>query len=166
MTDIDRQIESLGYEIRVSDLSCCYIVYENKKQDQEIIIEWEDDDIPVECCRIFSQTITRVKDWLGHMNQIPQALTIQEAEIFVAKIKELRKGSFFFANFTATIMTKYFKGGIRMITLAILLLLGLALIIFTIISVVVVGSVGFVIFGDIIVAILIIAWIIRCVAKK
>ena len=53
-----------------------------------------------------------------------------------------------------------------MITLAILLLLGVALIVFTIISVVVVGSVGFVIFGDVIVAILIIAWIIRCVAKK
>ena len=53
-----------------------------------------------------------------------------------------------------------------MITLAILLLLGSALIVFTIISVVVVGSVGFVIFGDVIVAILIIAWIIRCVAKK
>lgn len=53
-----------------------------------------------------------------------------------------------------------------MITLAILLLLGLALIVFTIISVVVVGSVGFVIFGDVIVAMLIIAWIIRCVAKK
>lgn len=53
-----------------------------------------------------------------------------------------------------------------MITLAILLLLGLALIVFTIISVVVVGSVGFVIFGDVIVAILIIAWIIRRVAKK
>lgn len=53
-----------------------------------------------------------------------------------------------------------------MITLAILLLLGLALIVFTIISVVVVGSVGFVTFGDVIVAILIIAWIIRCVAKK
>ena len=47
MTDIDKQIESLGYEIRVSDLSCCYIVYENKKQDQEVIIEWEDDDTPV-----------------------------------------------------------------------------------------------------------------------
>ena len=53
-----------------------------------------------------------------------------------------------------------------MITLAILLLLGLALIVFTTISVVVVGSVGFVIFGDIIVAVLIIAWIIRCIAKK
>lgn len=53
-----------------------------------------------------------------------------------------------------------------MITLAILLSLGLALTIFTIISVVVVGSVGFVIFGDVIVAVLIIAWIIRCIAKK
>ena len=53
-----------------------------------------------------------------------------------------------------------------MITLAILLLLGLVLTIFTILSVVIVGSVGVVIFGDIIVAILIIAWIIRCIAKK
>lgn len=64
-----------------------------KKQDQEVIIEWEDDDMPVECCKIFSQTITRVKDWLGHTNQMPMALTIQEVEIFVAKIKELRKES-------------------------------------------------------------------------
>lgn len=53
-----------------------------------------------------------------------------------------------------------------MITLAILLSLGLVLTIFTIISIAIVGSVGFVLFGDIIVAILIIAWIIRCIAKK
>lgn len=91
MTEIDRRIMDLGYEIRVSDLSCCYIVYENKKQDQEIIIEWDDESI--EYCRIFSQTITRIKDWLGHTTQTPQALTIQEAEIFVAKIKEMRSES-------------------------------------------------------------------------
>ena len=91
MTEIDRRITALGYEIRVSDLSCCYIVYENKKQDQEIIIEWDDESI--EYCRIFSQTITRIKDWLGHTTQTPQALTIQEAEIFVAKIKEMRSES-------------------------------------------------------------------------
>lgn len=91
MTEIDRRIMALGYEIRVSDLSCCYIVYENKKQDQEIIIEWDDESI--EYCRIFSQTITRIKDWLGHTTQTPQALTIQEAEIFVAKIKEMRSES-------------------------------------------------------------------------
>lgn len=89
MTEIDRRIIDLGYEIRVSDLSCCYIVYKNKKQDQEIIIEWDDDE-SIEYCRIFSQTITRVKDWLGHTTQTPQALTIQEAEIFAAKIKEMR----------------------------------------------------------------------------
>ena len=88
MTEIDRRIMDLGYEIRVSDLSCCYIVYENKKQDQEIIIEWDDESI--EYCRIFSQTISRVKDWLGHTIQTPTALTIQEAEIFAAKIKETR----------------------------------------------------------------------------
>lgn len=91
MTEIDRRIMALGYEIRVSDLSCCYIVYENKKQDQEIIIEWDDESI--EYCRIFSQTITRIKDWLGHTTQTRQALTIQEAEIFVAKIKEMRSES-------------------------------------------------------------------------
>lgn len=91
MTEIDRRIMDLGYEIRVSDLSCCYIVYENKKQDQEIIIEWDDESI--EYCRIFSQTITRVKDWLGHATQTPQALTIQEAEIFAAKTKEMRNES-------------------------------------------------------------------------
>lgn len=91
MTEIDRRIMALGYEIRVSDLSCCYIVYENKKQDQEIIIEWDDESI--EYCRIFSQTITRIKDWLGHTTQTPKALTIQEAEIFVAKIKEMRSES-------------------------------------------------------------------------
>lgn len=91
MTEIDRRIMALGYEIRVSDLSCCYIVYENKKQDLEIIIEWDDESI--EYCRIFSQTITRIKDWLGHTTQTPQALTIQEAEIFVAKIKEMRSES-------------------------------------------------------------------------
>lgn len=91
MTEIDRRIMALGYEIRVSDLSCCYIVYENKKQDQEIIIEWDDESI--EYCRIFSQTITRIKDWFGHTTQTPQALTIQEAEIFVAKIKEIRSES-------------------------------------------------------------------------
>lgn len=67
MTEIDRRIMALGYEIRVSDLSCCYIVYENKKQDQEIIIEWDDESI--EYCRIFSQTITRIKDWFGHTTQ-------------------------------------------------------------------------------------------------
>lgn len=53
-----------------------------------------------------------------------------------------------------------------MITLAILLLLGLVFAIFTVLSIVVVGSVGIVLFGDIIVAILIIAWVIRCIAKK
>ena len=53
-----------------------------------------------------------------------------------------------------------------MITLTILLFLGLVFSIVTIISVIVIGGAGLVIFGDIIVAVLIIAWIIRCIAKK
>lgn len=49
---------------------------------------------------------------------MPMALTIQEAEIFVAKNQRIERGLltralFLFANFTISIMTKYFKGGIR-----------------------------------------------------
>lgn len=90
MTEIDRRIESLGYEVRVIDLPCGYIVYENKKQDQEIVIEWDDED---DYCKIFSQTISRVKDWFGNTIQEPNALTIREAEIFIAKINEMRNES-------------------------------------------------------------------------
>lgn len=81
MTETDRKIKALGYEVRVCDLMCNYIVYENKKDDEETY------------CQIFAQTISRVKNWEGHAIQIPNALTIQEALLFVAKIEEMRKGS-------------------------------------------------------------------------
>lgn len=32
MTETDRKIKALGYEVRVCDLMCNYIVYENKKR--------------------------------------------------------------------------------------------------------------------------------------
>lgn len=91
MTETDRKIKALGYEVRVCDLMCNYIVYENKKDDEEVIIEWDDDKEI--CCKIFAQTISRVKTWEGHAIQIPNALTIQEALLFVAKIDEMRKES-------------------------------------------------------------------------
>jgi hypothetical protein len=50
MSKIDKEIEALGFEIRVLDLSCGYIVYENKQSDSEIIIEWDDEE---EYCKIF-----------------------------------------------------------------------------------------------------------------
>ena len=81
MTETDRKIKALGYEVRVRDLMCNYIVYENKKDDEETY------------CKIFAQTISRVKNWDGHAIQIPNALTIQEALLFVAKIEEMRKES-------------------------------------------------------------------------
>lgn len=34
MADCEKQIESIGYKVRVNDNNNCYIVYENKKQDQ------------------------------------------------------------------------------------------------------------------------------------
>lgn len=42
MSKIDKEIDALGFKIRVLDLSCGYIVYENKQSDSEIIIEWDD----------------------------------------------------------------------------------------------------------------------------
>lgn len=87
MTDTEKQIENMGYEIRVSDMLCNYVVYENKKEDQEIILEWDDED---QYCMLFSQTISREKDWLGHTQQMPKVLTICELEIFTDRLKELR----------------------------------------------------------------------------
>lgn len=39
---------------------------------------------------IFSQTISRIKDWYGQTFQEPQGLTIREIELFTTKINELR----------------------------------------------------------------------------
>ena len=88
MTNTEKQIENMGYEIRVIDMLCNYVVYENKKEDQEIILEWDDED---QYCMLFSQTISREKDWLGHTRQMPKALTICELEIFTDRLKELRE---------------------------------------------------------------------------
>ena len=88
MTNTEKQIENMGYEIRVIDMFCNYVVYENKKEDQEIILEWDDED---QYCMLFSQTISREKDWIGHTRQMPKALTICELEIFTARLKELRE---------------------------------------------------------------------------
>ena len=88
MTDIEKQIEAMGYEVRVSDMLNDYIVYENKKGDQEVTLEWDDED---QYCMIHSQTISREKDWLGLTHQMPMPLTICEAEIFMARLKELRE---------------------------------------------------------------------------
>ena len=89
MTDIEKQIENIGYEIRVIDMLNNYVVYENKKEDQEIILEWDDED---RYCLLFSETISREKDWLGHTRQMPIALNICELEIFTARLRELREG--------------------------------------------------------------------------
>ena len=88
MTDIERQIENMGYEIRVIDMINNYIVYENKKEDHEIILEWADED---QYCMLFSRTISREKDWIGQTHQMPLALTICELEIFTARLEELRQ---------------------------------------------------------------------------
>lgn len=59
-----------------------------KKCDQEVTLEWDDED---QYCMIFSQTISREKDWLGRTHQMSQALNICEAELFTARLKELRE---------------------------------------------------------------------------
>lgn len=91
MTDIEKQIENMGYKIRVIDMLNNYVVYENKKEDQEITLEWDDDED--QYCKLFSETISREKDWVGQALRMPQALNICELEIFTARLKELRNES-------------------------------------------------------------------------
>lgn len=88
MTDYEKQIESIGYAVRVSDYDNKYMIYENKKQDQEVILEWDYED---QYCYIISQTISRKKDWLGRAYPEPMPLTICEAEIFTARLKEFKQ---------------------------------------------------------------------------
>ena len=90
MTDTEKQIENMGYKVRVIDMLIGYVVYENKEEDQEIVLEWDEED---QYCLLFSRTISREKDWLGFAQQMPQALNICELEIFTARLKELREGS-------------------------------------------------------------------------
>lgn len=87
MTEIDKQIKEIGYEERVVDLICQYIVYENKDKDTEITIEWDVED---EYCLIFVNSITRQKDWFGQPYQEPMGVSCKEYELFIAKIKEMK----------------------------------------------------------------------------
>ena len=89
MTDTEKQIENMGYKVRVIDMLIGYVVYENKEEDQEIVLEWDEED---QYCLLFSRTISREKDWFGNTQQMPMGLTICELEIFTARLKELREG--------------------------------------------------------------------------
>ena len=91
MTDYEKQIESIGYAVRVMDDNNNYIIYENKKEDQEVILEWDCED---QYCYILSQTISRKKDWFGHTCPEPMSLTIYETAIFTARLKELQERVF------------------------------------------------------------------------
>lgn len=91
MTEVDKQIESMGYEVKNANLSCCSMVYENRSINQEVVLEWDYEND--EDCLIFSQTIAEGRDWYGTPYKIPVALTIHEAEVFVAKLKELKAES-------------------------------------------------------------------------
>lgn len=87
MTDIDKQIESIGYKIQDINLKNGYIIYENKELDYEVTIQWDDND---QDCLIYSNTISQQKDWHGNLYKEPIGLTISEIKIFMSKIEELR----------------------------------------------------------------------------
>lgn len=87
MTDIDKQIESIGYKIQDINLKNGYIIYENKESDYEVTIQWDNND---QDCLIYSNTISQQKDWYGNLYKEPIGLTISEIKIFMSKIEELR----------------------------------------------------------------------------
>ena len=88
MTNIDKQIEKIGYKIRKIDLRIGCIVYEYKEQNCEVTIQWDNDE---QDCLIYSNTISHRKDWYGNLYKEPLGLTISELKIFMSKIDEMRK---------------------------------------------------------------------------
>ena len=88
MTNIDKQIEKIGYKIRKIDLRIGCIVYEYKEQNCEVTIQWDNDE---QDCLIYSNTISYQKDWYGNLYKEPLGLTISELKIFMSKIDEMRK---------------------------------------------------------------------------
>lgn len=88
MADTEKQIKDMGYELRVKDTVCNYAIYENKRIDQEIILEWDEDD---QYCLLFSESLSRSDDWMTHPQSTPTALNIRELELFTARLKELQK---------------------------------------------------------------------------
>ena len=90
MTNIDEQIKALGYELNEINPVIGYMIYENKSANHEVTIEWNDD---IKECLIFSNSLTKDKDWFGDLYESPMALDVQEAELFIAKIKEMRNES-------------------------------------------------------------------------
>ena len=87
MTNIDKQIEAIGYKILRADLNINSIVYVNKEQDYEVTIQWDDND---QDCLIYSNTISQQKDWYGCLYKEPIGLNISELRLFMSKIDEMR----------------------------------------------------------------------------
>ena len=84
MTDTEKQIENMGYKVRVIDMLIGYVVYENMKEDQEIVLEWDDED---QYCLLFSRTISIMKGVIfyeyGSMLRYNRLYEIDQEEISV-----------------------------------------------------------------------------------
>ena len=80
-------------------------------------------------------------------------------------IKIEPSGSFFFVR---ELNTSYYdiKGGFKMITFIILAITLIALAIFTVVTVGAVGTAGIIVFGDVIVCIVLIVWVIKRLVNR
>lgn len=86
MSKTDERISELGYEVIDTRLPN-NIVYLNKKDEQEVGIQWDIDD--EECLIYIRDTNCAFKEsMVGFANT---ALNIQEVMAFINKIEEMRK---------------------------------------------------------------------------
>ncbi len=85
----DEKILALGYEVIDIDRLPNNIVYFNKKDQQEVGIQWDDDD--EECLIYVRDTNCAFKEsMVGFANT---TLNIKEIMVFLEKIEEMRKGN-------------------------------------------------------------------------
>lgn len=88
MSKTDDTIRNMGYAVKVEGGKAdSYIVYENTKEDIQVEISWDKSD---EDCYLHASSITRRKDWFGHLKQAPRGLDYPAVRAFMAKIDEMR----------------------------------------------------------------------------
>lgn len=90
MTKTDLAIKQIGYELVKHDDILNIFVYENKCEDQRVIIEVDTSpDGDLNDYILHSMTISEYTDYYGHLYNEPMGLSHLEMTLFLAKIEEL-----------------------------------------------------------------------------
>lgn len=82
---VDERIKDLGFELVEQDNLVCYLVYENKKDDHKVEIDFNGEEF-----FLHSGSLYESKDWYGNITHEPMGMTYEECKAFLDKIDEMR----------------------------------------------------------------------------